>query len=474
MRSAGLLLWVGLVGLATVSLQAQDKGKLAVAKPMLLAPRGEGLPDAQIPTYLYNEPLTVALKCATPDAVIRYTLDGTTPANAEDGQLYTDPIKVDKVATIVVVAFKEGMAPSPPVTSIYLVGEGTPPGLHTLHIGNSLTNTTQRFADLARSAGHWHVYRSLTAGGALTRQLWDTELTKQKDGWKKSLTELGRVDHLTVQPRDFDIAREASYDLKFFNLIREQSPNVQPWFYCEWVEKDRNRPTDKGTVASSQMKKVQPALTWEESMSNMLLYVEELQVEVLKSWKGKQRPRIIPSAIAVGLISDMIERGKFPDCKQGSFYPLLFKDNVHPNENGAFLVNCTWYAAFYREPPDGKVLPLGTTLTPAQVQVMQHVAWDVVKNYPESGLFEDGTELVDKPTFLPPPMPISKPIQAELASTTPGTLFRYTLDGTTPTRNRGYVYAGIISVRPGTTIKAVAFRSGMADSPVAEITYPAK
>jgi hypothetical protein len=50
---------------------------------------------------------------------------------------------------------------------------------------------------------------------------------------------------------------------------------------------------------------------------------------------------------------------------------------------------------------------------------------------------------------------------------------RQTLDGTTPTRPCGYVSCGIISARPGMMIKAIAFESGMADSPVTEVAYPA-
>jgi hypothetical protein len=51
-----------------------------------------------------------------------------------------------------------------------------------------------------------------------------------------------------------------------------------------------------------------------------------------------------------------------------------------------------------------------------------------------------------------------------LSSATPGAWFRYTLDGTVPTRTRGYVYCGAISVQPGIQLKAIAYKSGMADS----------
>ena len=54
-----------------------------------------------------------------------------------------------------------------------------------------------------------------------------------------------------------------------------------------------------------------------------------------------------------------------------------------------------------------------------------------------------------------------------LKSTTPGAWFRYTLDGTTPTRMSGYVYCGAFNVPPGSHVKAVAYKSGMMDSEVA-------
>jgi hypothetical protein len=35
------------------------------------------------------------------------------------------------------------------------------------------------------------------------------------------------------------------------------------------------------------------------------------------------------------------------------------------------------------------------------------------------------------------------------AGMTPGVWYRYTLDGTIPTRTRGYVYGGFITAQPG-------------------------
>ena len=122
---------------------------------------------------------------------------------------------------------------------------------------------------------------------------------------------------------------------------------------------------------------------------------------------------------------------------------------MHPNVNGGYLVDLTWYAAFYRESPEGKVLPVGTGLTTEQASVMQQLAWDVVKNYPDCGLYEEGTTPAATPEFSPARRAGKQGSAVTLTSKTPGAWFRYTLDGTTPTRTRGYVYCGVISVPAG-------------------------
>ena len=148
----------------------------------------------------------------------------------------------------------------------------------------------------------------------------------------------------------------------------------------------------------------------------------------------------------------------------------MFYDNVHPGK-------CAVYALpdlvrrLLRPVAGGQDPPVGIDLTPAQASVMQRLAWDVVKNYPDCGLYEEGTTPCGKPEFSAAAEKTGGLTRVTLHSTTPGAWFRYTLDGTAPTRTHGYIYCGVVSVRPGTTLKAVAYKSGMADSSATEATY---
>ena len=62
------------------------------------------------PSGSYTTPITVSITCATEDANIYYTIDGTTPD--ENSTLYESPITIDSTCTLKAKAFKGGMDPS--------------------------------------------------------------------------------------------------------------------------------------------------------------------------------------------------------------------------------------------------------------------------------------------------------------------------------------------------------------------------
>jgi hypothetical protein len=407
----------------------------------------------------------VKIASRAPDAMIRYTLDGTTPG-PHDGQLYTAPFTIEKNTTLVAVSFKDGLAPSPPGAATIWIGKPARAPLHSFHVGNSLTRNASTFATFVRTAGGEDKFPAYLIGGSLTVKLWNESQGPDHKRWTETYAKAEHpLDYFTLQPRDFNVAEEVDYATRFIKLVREKSPNVQPWLYAEWVEMDRARPTDRGEVPSFQMRKTFPALSWQESMTAMLLYNEEVQHRIAAQQLDGKPVRIIPVALALGWARSLIEQGKFPGVQPGeaNFYATFFEDHVHVNPNGCYLVACAWYAALFHESPESKLLPIGASLTPEQARVVQCLAWDVVKNYPDCGLYEEGALPCAKPQITSDGKTIT------LGCATPGAWFRYTLDGATPTRTNGYVYTGVISVQPGIHVKAVAYKSGAADSDVAEL-----
>jgi uncharacterized repeat protein (TIGR03803 family) len=80
---------------------------------------------------------------------------------------------------------------------------------------------------------------------------------------------------------------------------------------------------------------------------------------------------------------------------------------------------------------------------------------------------------VAAPAFLPPAgVYASGSVQiVSILSATPGASIRYTIDGSTPTETNGALYSGPVSISANTALKAVAYKSGLADSPVTSGSY---
>lgn len=81
------------------------------------------------------------------------------------------------------------------------------------------------------------------------------------------------------------------------------------------------------------------------------------------------------------------------------------------------------------------------------------------------------TPMVANPVFSPSGGTFSSAQSVTISTSTSGANIRYTLDGSTPSSTTGTVYTGPIPVNATTTIKALAYKSGMTDSAVVSATY---
>lgn len=84
-----------------------------------------------------------------------------------------------------------------------------------------------------------------------------------------------------------------------------------------------------------------------------------------------------------------------------------------------------------------------------------------------------GLNQVAPPVFNPTGGPLTNGQLISISTTTAGAAIRYTLDGIHPNSTTGTVYSGSLSpslTRP-LTVNAIAYKAGMADSPVTSATY---
>lgn len=82
-----------------------------------------------------------------------------------------------------------------------------------------------------------------------------------------------------------------------------------------------------------------------------------------------------------------------------------------------------------------------------------------------------GVPVVSAPTFNPPAGTYTSARSVAISTTTAGAAIRYTTDGSTPTASTGILYSGPVTVSVTTTVKAIAYESGFANSPVSSASY---
>ena len=439
--------------------------------------RADAPPTFETPPGTVPNSAQITLK-AGDGATIRYAIGGA--PTSDTGTVYSGPITLDHSATIFAAAYRPGRAPSPTVSATYLVGAKAKAGQSSLTIGNSLSGISLKIPDFFATAGWIHSSHGMSVAGSNSPAIYKNFILQpdrknKGTSWNELMSQFHSLDDCIIQVFNMSPADESDTDIKIFDLMRAKYSDLQPWLYDIWEEMYKTPPHEvvMGQIPSLQMKTLHPSETWEEKDAAWTVYNEDIRTRMLQTYQGAKKPKIIPCSLAVAWLKNMLDHGKIPGLTSADFPFIMFHDNFHPGPIGRYLVAMTWYAALYGDSPVGKIAPIDTDLTPEQAGILQNLAWDTVQNYPYAGIYQTGTTPAEAPQFSPAPSgSIAGPTQITLSSATPGAWFRYTLDGTPPSHTTGYAYCGVITVRPGMTVKAVAFKNGTADSSVSEATYP--
>ena len=75
------------------------------------------------------------------------------------------------------------------------------------------------------------------------------------------------------------------------------------------------------------------------------------------------------------------------------------------------------------------------------------------------------------PSFNPAAGTFTTSTSVTITTSTGGATIRYTTNGTTPSETAGTVYSSAVSITATSTLQAIAYLSGMADSPISSAVY---
>ncbi|HWN40968.1 MAG TPA: DUF1800 family protein [Thermoanaerobaculia bacterium] len=117
------------------------------------------------------------------------------------------------------------------------------------------------------------------------------------------------------------------------------------------------------------------------------------------------------------------------------------------------------------------VLPLGAG---GGLTVFSRAAGEAALIIDVTGYFADAAleaTTAARPAFNPPPGSYNGEQTVEIFTSTPGAQIRYTTDGSIPSATHGTLYAGPVTLTTDTNLRAIAYKSGLSNSPVTLGSY---
>ena len=287
--------------------------------------------------------------------------------------------------------------------------------LRVYFIGNSVTDTV-RYGELAKLAGTRDVKldwgRTMIPGAPL-----EWIYTHPNDGfqqepygrWTNALNHFA-WDAVSLQPFDRQLhdKNKEGKDLGDVALIKEfaemaarKNPDVQIYIYARWprvTSGGKGTPFDKNDYdpakpgSGNDLSKVDDfTARWEAKYSGgwgnsneARDYFDKLLAEVRKETAFlKKPPLLVPVGHVMNALHAQMKAGRVPGYT--SIYQF-YKDGIHLNEAGSYLVGCTFFATLLRQTPVGlPTAPYGK-IDPALAETIQKTVWQIVTTHPDAGV----------------------------------------------------------------------------------------
>jgi hypothetical protein len=369
----------------------------------------------------YTSPQQVSLSTTTPGASIRYTTDGSMPSETI-GTLWIpgNPIPVSTTTTITAIAYESGYRDSPVSTAVYTINPSagqTPVFMQSNATASQSPGTSSQAVAFSSNA---------TPGNTIF-------VFAQYYNGPVSATASDTCNDQFAEITGSPIAANGGAGTAHWFIAR--NVNGGP---CT-VTVSYNSPTSYGGVAIFEVSGlVGSSITLDQYAfgtgngslaSASITPTQASSFAIAQVWSGNGGG---PSL------------GGGWTTQEGTRFSTLYQSNL------------AGWQALSSAAPVGLSTPVGDGPWIA-----------MIANFYSSG--GGTTSRVATPAFSPPAGAYTQPIA--ISTTTPNATIRYTTDGSNPSQTNGTVYTTAITLTASTTIKAIAYEAGLADSGIASGAY---
>ncbi|RKP57242.1 carbohydrate-binding protein [Cohnella endophytica] len=390
--------------------------------------------QASAPTFTpaagtYASAQSVTLTSGTAGATIKYTIDGSTPTAAS--LTYSGAINVTATTTVKAIALKSGMTDSAASSATYMISAG----------GNiNLALNKPAYASSYEGA---FTPSSAVDGNAGTR--WSSQFADPQ--W--IYVDLGSPQTVGSVRLNWETASAKAYKIQV-------SANATAWTDV-YTQTNGAGNIENVNFAATTARYVRMYGTARNTGYGYSLWEFEVY--------GQSTPQ--PQAVDIpvtGPYAQYLEMGLSPaDLNQTTTLKsqnATIGHTIKYNVGTAVTIGVNYMV-------EQKQVTFRTTDANGNVAQGNPLTFTV---HPSSAVTVVLTDRAESPAFSPSAGTYASAQSVTLTSATSGATIKYTTDGSTPTAASA-TYSGVINVAATTTIKAIATKSGLADSAVSSATY---
>jgi RHS repeat-associated protein len=390
----------------------------------------------------YAAAQSVAITSATSGASIRYTTDGSTPTSTT-GTVYTGPVTVGVNTTINAIAYKTGMGDSTVSTAAYAITVASPtftPAAGTYAAAQNVAITS------ATSGASIRYTTDGSTPTSTTGTLYSTPVTVSAN------TTINAIAYRSDMT-DSSVAT-AAY------VISVASPTFNP---------------AAGTYAAAQSVAITSATS-----GASIRYTTDGSTPTSTTGTLYTGPVTVSVNTTINAIA--YKTGMGDSTVATAAYVIGVASPTFTPAAGTYAaaqsvaITSTTSGASIRYTTDGST-PTSTTGTLYSGPITVSVNTTINAIAYKTGMGDSTVATaayaitVASPTFTPAAGTYTSIQTVTINSATSGASIRYTTDGSTPTSTTGTVYSAPLTVDSSMTIKAIAYKTGMADSSVASAAY---
>ena len=465
------------------------------------------MPVFSIPSGTYDEsPVTVALSCATPGAVIHYTTNNTKPT--VNSPVYSGPITVTKTTTIKAVAVLDNSS-SAVVTNVYTMQVATPVITFDGSSNTATITCATEGATIYYTTGTTTPANPTTASTVYTGPITvDGTLVIKARAYKTGLTTSAIATAKYVTGTSSVIASPSSLTIddsgtdNTFNVAGYTLNVATGWFADNSVNLTNSNSNfsstltaTTGTASSASFNPSSGSLVGKVAMTyNGRLLKDNGTVTLTYAGKTSVKASVnVYYQPDIYIVTDngVQNQWNFNGAKmtyRNGVYTATFiapADNTYIlfSRKASLASNERW-GTRYVFGPSGS----GDWIMPADVATATgciDVNDDNPIKLPYAGEYiitintnpyyypftiTRKVEAVATPTFTPAACTFDGALNVTIECETDGATIHYTTDGSEPTTDSP-VYSSAITVSETTTIKAIAVKEGWNNSAIAEATY---